>query len=38
MMTIGTESIEAVRIPVIVFVAPGPEVTRTTAGSPVARA
>ena len=34
MMTIGTESICAVRMPVIVFVAPGPEVTSTTAGSP----
>ena len=35
--TSGTESICAVRIPVIVFVAPGPEVTSTTPVFPVAR-
>ena len=38
MTTMGTESACAVRIPVIVLVAPGPEVTSTTAGSPQARA
>ena len=31
-MTIGTESIYASAIPVIEFVAPGPDVTRTTPG------
>ena len=36
--TIGTESICAVRMPVIVLVAPGPDVTSTTAGWPHARA
>ena len=35
--TIGTESIRAVRRPVTVLVAPGPEVTSTTPGLPVAR-
>ena len=30
------ESINAVAIPVIAFVAPGPEVTKTTPGLPVA--
>ena len=34
----GTESICAVRMPVMVLVAPGPEVTRTTPGRPLARA
>ena len=38
MTTNGTESIKAVAIPVIAFVAPGPEVTRHTPGLPVARA
>ena len=37
-MIIGTESMWAVMIPVIVFVAPGPLVAQTTAGLPVARA
>ena len=36
--TIGIESMYAVAIPVIQFVAPGPEVARTTPTSPVARA
>ena len=36
--TIGIESIKAVAIPVIAFVAPGPDVTRTTPGLPVALA
>ena len=36
--TIGTESMWAVSSPVMVLVAPGPEVTRTTPGLPVARA
>ena len=35
---IGTESISAVRRPVTQLVAPGPEVTSTTPGLPVARA
>ena len=35
---IGMESIKAVAIPVIAFVAPGPDVTRTTPGFPVALA
>ena len=35
---IGTESISAVSRPVTVLVAPGPEVTSTTPGLPVARA
>ncbi len=35
--TMGTESIFAVRMPVMVLVAPGPEVTRTTPGSPARR-
>ena len=34
----GAESMSAVSRPVTVFVAPGPEVTRTTPGLPVARA
>ena len=34
MTTMGTESIWAVRMPVMVLVAPGPEVTSTTPGSP----
>ena len=38
MTIIGTESISAVSRPVTVFVAPGPEVTSTTPGLPVARA
>ncbi len=36
--TIGTESMCAVMMPVSVFVAPGPLVTSTTPGLPVARA
>ena len=36
--TSGIESMCAVAIPVTVFVAPGPDVTRTTPGFPVARA
>jgi hypothetical protein len=36
--TIGIESISASVRPVTAFVAPGPEVTRTTPGLPVARA
>ena len=36
--TIGTESMWAVSRPVTVLVAPGPEVTSTTPGRPVARA
>ena len=35
---IGIESINAVAIPVIALVAPGPEVTKTTPGFPVALA
>ncbi len=35
---IGTESMSAVSMPVTVLVAPGPEVTSTTPGLPVARA
>ena len=34
----GIESMKAVAIPVMAFVAPGPEVTSTTPGLPVARA
>ena len=34
----GIESIKAVAIPVIAFVAPGPDVTSTTPGLPVALA
>jgi hypothetical protein len=37
MITIGTESIKAVAMPVTVLVAPGPEVTMTTPTLPVAR-
>ena len=37
-MIIGTESMWAVRMPVMVLVAPGPEVTSTTPARPVARA
>ena len=33
--TIGIESINAVAIPVMALVAPGPEVTNTTPGFPV---
>ena len=36
--TIGVESMCAVAIPVMALVAPGPDVTRTTPGRPVARA
>ena len=36
--TSGTESILAVNMPDTVFVAPGPDVTSTTPGLPVARA
>ena len=36
--TMGIESINAVAMPVIVFVAPGPEVTSTAPVLPVARA
>ena len=38
MTTKGIESIYAVAIPVIAFVAPGPEVTKATPVLPVARA
>ena len=38
MITIGIESMYAVAIPVTALVAPGPEVTSTTPGFPVARA
>ena len=38
MTTIGIESINAVAIPVIALVAPGPDVTITTPGLPVALA
>ena len=38
MHTIGTPSMLAVARPVMVFVAPGPDVTRHTPGLPVARA
>ncbi|MNP65863.1 hypothetical protein D3C76_1614940 [compost metagenome] len=38
MITIGIESMYAVAMPVMALVAPGPEVTRTTPGLPVARA
>jgi len=38
MTTMGTESMSAVYSPVMVLVAPGPEVTSTTPGLPVARA
>lgn len=37
-ITIGMESMYAVAIPVMALVAPGPEVTSTTPGLPVARA
>ena len=37
-ITMGTESICAVAIPVIRFVAPGPEVAQATPGRPVTRA
>ena len=37
-MIMGTESMCAVRMPVMVLVAPGPEVTSTTPALPVARA
>lgn len=37
-ITIGMESMYAVAIPVMALVAPGPEVTNTTPGLPVARA
>ena len=36
MTTSGIESMKAVAKPVIAFVAPGPEVTNTTPGFPVA--
>ena len=36
--TIGIESMYAVAMPVMALVAPGPEVTSTTPGLPVARA
>jgi len=36
--TMGIESIDAVAIPVMALVAPGPDVTSTTPGLPVARA
>gem|GEM_PF-2648803 len=36
--TIGMESMQAVAMPVTVFVAPGPEVTRATPTLPLARA
>ena len=38
MTTMGIESICAVAIPVTALVAPGPDVTSTTPGFPVARA
>ncbi len=38
MTTSGTESIDAVAMPVTVLVAPGPDVTSTTPGFPLARA
>ena len=38
MTTSGTESMWAVAMPVTALVAPGPEVTSTTPGLPVARA
>ena len=38
MTMMGMESIYAVAIPVMAFVAPGPEVTSTTPGLPVERA
>ena len=37
-MTMGTESIAAVAMPVTRFVAPGPEVAQATPGLPVTRA
>ena len=37
-MTIGIESIYAVAMPVMALVAPGPDVTNTVPGIPVARA
>ena len=36
--TMGMESMQAVAMPVMALVAPGPEVTSTTPGLPVARA
>ena len=36
--TIGIESMNAVAMPVTALVAPGPDVTSTTPGRPVARA